>query len=167
MAELSGGCVYLAHHTLEVLAEAGIPCCIQAGTMCWPRVTEEQDDGVSSTHFSYVWEPEHPRSQEQMRAGRLPELHAWVGIPATQEVVDLTTRNFPKACMAVLGEPWLGPKPPDYLWQRELPDWVVYEPNEQATLYTMVRLWKLYQPSYARHLAPRLEEIAKRMGIHG
>ena len=94
-------------------------------------------------------------------------MHAWVGLPDTQEVVDLTTRNFPKACLAVLGEPWLGPEPPDYLWQHEMPNWVVYEANEQATLYAMVRLWRMYEPKYLEFIGSKLDKMAKLMGIHG
>jgi len=165
LVDHSGGCVYYAHYTMEVLAEAGLRPCIQGGTMCWPRVTEEQDDGVSSTHFSYVWEPNHKNSRFAAVFGRLPELHVWVGLPDTQELVDLTVRNFPKACLQVLGEPWLGPHPPDYLWQSEPPERVVYEANEAATFYALCRIWLTYRPRYLEFLKDELEQFAKQWGL--
>lgn len=163
LADSAGACVLLAHHTMEVLIEEGFRPLIQAGTMCWPRVTEEQDDGVSSTHFSYVWEPDHLQSQAQIAAGRLPEMHVWVGLIETGEVVDLTTRDFPRAHRNLLAEPWLGPLPPDYLWCRQLPEWVVYTPNAQATAYAMGRLWEIYRPRYLQHI-PQLQKLVTRVG---
>ena len=156
-----GACLQYAHHTADVINEYGIRALIQGGTMCWPRVTPEQDDGVSSTHFSYVWEPDSKTSRFALAFGALPEIHVWVGIPETNEIVDLTTGKFPEACPVLLGEPWLGPRPPDYLWQKGCPERVVYEANQEATLYALLMIFKRYNPSYLQDAKGMLEQVAK------
>ncbi len=128
-------CLYATAASLVVLHRHGIKAIPQAGDMCWPRITEEKDDGVSPTHWSYVWSPDDYRSAMAIAAGKLPEIHIWVGILDTNEVLDINTKFFPRACKESLGIDWDAPDPPDFLWTREIPDGVVYRPIREATIF--------------------------------
>jgi hypothetical protein len=81
--------------------------------------------------------------------GNLPEMHCWVGIVDSQEIVDFTTRHLKAACAAV-GMEWSAAAPPRYLWckAKEPPDWVVYRPNREASIYACVLLKRLFNPIY-------------------
>ena len=52
-----GLCLFYAHHTAAVLWRHGQRAVIQAGSLQWPRVRREEDDGVINTHFAYEWTP--------------------------------------------------------------------------------------------------------------
>ncbi len=41
-----GLCLYYAHHTLSVLWRHGFRAVVQAGSLQWPRIRKEDDDGV-------------------------------------------------------------------------------------------------------------------------
>jgi hypothetical protein len=114
-------------------AESGVRAVIQAGSFSWPIVPEDLDDGVSPTHFSYVWEPESTVSRQRFRDGLIPEMHIWVGLPETQEIVDLTTCFLPELVVQA-GLKWRTPAPPPFLWvtQDELPERVLYKPDKLA-----------------------------------
>ena len=75
-----GLCLYYAHHTAAVLWRHGLPAVIQAGSLQWPRVRREEDDGQIDTHFAYMWTPTSPESALSVALGNLPEMHVWVGI---------------------------------------------------------------------------------------
>jgi hypothetical protein len=128
-------CLYWAQAASEVITvETGQRTIIQAGQCSWPIVTPEQDDGVSPTHLSFMWDPEHIASRFANAAGRLPECHIWAAIPASGEIIDMTTRFFPEIARGFRLD-WLGPLPPDYFWGTadELPDdRIVYKPNMDA-----------------------------------
>ena len=127
-------CLYWADTTCKVLTSAGIRTVLQAGSMSWPRINPEQDDGVMNTHLSYVWEPHNHTTIQRLMDGLLPEIHIWCAIPETMEIVDLTTRYHQQQCQD-LGMDWLGDPPPDYLWsdQKHWPDRVRYVPDRSAT----------------------------------
>ena len=131
-----GLCLYYARETVAVLRHNGIKAVLQAGSMQWPIVKPEDDDGVSNTHFAYMWEPDHPLSILATKFGALPEIHVWVGLPETQEVVDFSTRYFKEAAEE-RGLKWRTEDPPQYLWAHELPNWVRYVPNRDATIFAM------------------------------
>jgi GNAT superfamily N-acetyltransferase len=149
-----GACFWHALAVIEAAKRHGRRLVLQAGSASWRRVPERLDDGVSATHFSYVWEPDSPLTRAiiaRFFAGdtrMLPEMHVWAGDPATQELVDITTRYWPEQCKSLTGEDWLGPLPPDYLWTtaRDLPDDAVYEPDMRATMLAgkiaMLQGWK-------------------------
>ncbi len=48
-----------------------------AGNASFRVVREADDDGISATHMSYVFNTE-PESIEAMKAGNLPEMHVWL-----------------------------------------------------------------------------------------
>jgi hypothetical protein len=65
---------------------------------------------------------------------RLPEIHAWAGIPKTNELLDFTTKHWVQAAIDK-GHQWPGRKPPDYLWANNetFPEGVFYHPYAEAT----------------------------------
>jgi hypothetical protein len=142
-----GQCLHIAHQVCNVLHKFDQYAVIQAGSLQWPRLRREDDDGVVDTHFSYMWSPLTPQSVVSMAAGNLPEMHVWVGMPDEQILIDFTTK-FLTLAAAKLGMAWTAPEPPKYLWTsaRALPDRVVYTPNAEATLLACRILRKLYKP---------------------
>ena len=128
-----GLCLYYAHHTARILCQHGYKAVIQAGSLQWPRLKD--DDGVSATHFSYMWSPNDLASQVSARMGGLPEMHVWAGIVDQQQLVDFSTRHLVKAA-EVLDLYWTAAAPPQYLWcpASQLPEGVVYRPDRDATI---------------------------------
>ena len=118
-----GLCLHYTKQTLAVLHEQGLRAVLQAGSLQWPLVRPEDDDGVSSTHFAYMWSPTTPQSNLAVAMGNLPEMHCWVGLLDTQEIVDFSVRHLKEAARHH-GLKWTAADPPQYLWTRELPDWV-------------------------------------------
>ena len=146
-----GLCLYYAHHTACVLRRHGVPAVIQAGSLQWPRVRRDEDDGKIDTHFAYMWSPGAPDSALPTAMGGLPEMHVWVGILDTQEIVDFTTRHFVAAALE-RRMIWTARRPPPYLWcpANSLPDWVVYTPNRDASIYACDVLTRLFDPRYLK-----------------
>lgn len=144
-----GLCLYSAHHAASVLWRHGYQAVIQAGSLQWPRVRREEDDGQINTHFAYEWTPHSPESALSVALGNLPEMHVWVGLVDRQEIVDFTTRHL-KAAAAALGMAWTAADPPAYLWcsANATPDWVVYRPDRNASLYACTLLQRLFNPIY-------------------
>jgi len=127
-------CLYWAHYTVEVLMALGIRAIIQAGSASWPRLRPDQDDGVSPTHHSYVWEPDSAATKFRLAAGDLPEMHVWAAIPERGEIIDMTTRYWPDQCLLIQGFDWPGDKPPTFFWGTadEVPDGVIYAADMKA-----------------------------------
>ncbi len=146
-----GLCLYYAHHTAAVLWHHGVPAVIQAGSLQWPRVRREEDDGEINTHFAYMWTPGSVESALSAAMGNLPELHVWVGILDSQEIVDFTTRHLVSAALE-RHMIWTARRPPPYLWcpANSLPDWVVYTPNRDASIYACTVLTQLFDPRYLK-----------------
>lgn len=146
-----GLCLYYAHHTAATLWKHGYKAVIQAGSLQWPRVRPEEDDGRMNTHFAYEWSPHDPASAMSVALGNLPEMHCWVGIVDRQEIVDFTTRHL-KESSERIGIPWTAADPPRYLWceANQLPDWVIYRPNRDASLYVCTILKRLFAPIYLK-----------------
>lgn len=137
--DLHHACGYWAAAVVLELHKIGRRAIIQAGTMQWPCVAV--DDGVGPSHFSYMWEPDHPVTQLRIAQNTLPEMHIWAAVPGKQpgqgELVDLTTCYLPQQCEQKAGIPWTAKKPPDYLWSRMPPDGVVYKVYPDATFLAM------------------------------
>lgn len=140
--DLHHACGYWAAGVVLELHKMGIRAIIQAGTMQWPVVDVADDDGVGHTHFSYMWEPDHPLTRARIAANLLPEMHIWAAIPdpgrpGRGELVDLTTAYLPRQAREKGGVAWRGKKPPEYLWASRPPDRVVYEVHADATFLAM------------------------------
>jgi hypothetical protein len=110
----------------------GIKAWIQAGSISWPMIAKEEDDGVCSTHFSYMWEGFTPHNVNRLACRLLPEMHVWVALPDERQVVDFSTGELPEQAKRA-GFVWTGPKPPDYLWDTHIPEGVRYAPDLDAT----------------------------------
>lgn len=128
----AAACLYWSMHTVGVLKRHSIRAVIQGGSASWPRMRRDQDDGVSPTHFSYVFEIDNPLTIKRIMSNTMPEMHVWVGIPATSEIIDMTTGFWPQQCLALIGADWPGDKPPSYFWSDRMPSGVVYTPDEKA-----------------------------------
>jgi len=133
------GCLFLAVSMIEVARRHGRRLVLQAGTASWRRVRPDQDDGVSATHFSYEWEPWSEQTHQRIADGLLPEMHVWVADPETQEMIDISSKYFPRQCMEMLGVDWPGDLPPDYLWMKAgtVQESCRYIPYEEATIVAM------------------------------
>ncbi len=127
-----GNCVHWSLCAARVLNRYGFKPIIQGGTLQWPMVTEEEDDKVTMSHMGYVWSPNNQISLAAMAAGYMPEMHVWLGLLDTQEIIDFSTGNFSKWALAH-NLPWRMPPSPKYLWGKP-PPWTVYEAIEEATV---------------------------------
>lgn len=125
-------CLDWAALTVQELSRHGERCLLQAGSLYWPCAA--QDDGVSPTHFGYLWEARSATTRERLALGLLPEIHVWAALPDRREIVDLTTRYLPQQARSCAGLEWTAPPPPDYLWcdLGSLPDGVQYRADLTA-----------------------------------
>jgi hypothetical protein len=133
-------CLYWAQVTMRTLLIAGLEPVLQAGDMLWPIVDEDQDDG-GATHFGYEWSPERPESAWALNHGLLPEIHCWVGLPSTGEIVDFSTSNFVRIATDESKLNWRGAHPPKFLWGQPPPR-TIYRPVKEATLFVWQLLMK-------------------------
>ncbi len=146
---LVGQCLSFAWHGYETIRSyPNAPqVVIQAGSASWPRIPMEHDDGKIMTHLSYQFEFDSAsttqflgkllgvsENSEEDTPYSLPEIHIWLALPESKELVDFTIGTWPLACEGILGEPWLAPPPPEYFWGSVLPPFVRYVPNWRATV---------------------------------
>jgi hypothetical protein len=148
-SRLLGNCLEFAYQGYLILNRwPGAPRTIlQAGSAQWPRVPPDLDDGISPTHFAYVWDSDSAiaclvreglapviKRADGHGGCSLPEMHVWLGCPDTGELIDFTTGLWPQACKATLDEGWLAPAPPEYLWTfgDRSPRGVNYHPDRDA-----------------------------------
>lgn len=126
-------CLYWAVVTQRLLKELGKPAILQVGSLQWPRIRPEDDDGVIHTHFSYMWDWEEAKNR--MKQGLMPEFHAWVAVLTDPpEIVDVTTCYLPAQALELANLIWTAPAPPDFLWggEEDIPDGVRYRPDVKA-----------------------------------
>lgn len=112
-----GSCLYLAYYGALEIALRGLRPLLQAGSAGWPRVRTEEDNGAGPTHFSYVWSPAEEPSRMALAVGLMPEMHVWIGLPDSGEIVDFSTGLFPVQAKKLMGYDWpLELLPPSYFW---------------------------------------------------
>ncbi len=155
MGRLAMDSCCLTSATCAVLASAdlGYPCLFQAGSMQWRcRSESEPDDGVSATHFAYMWSPEEAHNRQLLAglknalrraelSGRgldpgsypLPEVHCWAVWPVNTTCVDLTTGTLPDECRRRTGGLWTAPIPPKYFIGVPDGETARYTADEMAT----------------------------------
>ena len=128
-----GVCLYYARFGLKILRGVGIEACLQAGSTFWCRDPCDPFNG----DFGYEWSPMSGVSVEAALAGNLPEIHIWLAVMETQEVIDFSSGLFPVQAVDRLRVGWPGVKPPPFLWVpvAELPREATYIPILPATLY--------------------------------
>ena len=159
--ELRRSCLYHAAFASLAIAKRGVRAILQAGGASWRFKARETDDGTGSTHFSYVFNLTEPSSAARMKSGGLPECHVWCAIPASGEIIDLTTGFLPELLAESLpNETWTEQLPPPYFWgpPEEFRDGWSYAANMEATLLAYRFLKKGHPDVFAemqrRSIAP-------------
>jgi len=78
-----------------------------------------------------------------LKLGMLPEIHVWVGLPDSNQLLDFSTKLLPDQA-ALEGLKWKTAIPPDFLWcgPSQLPDGVIYKPNIDAIGFILNRITK-------------------------
>jgi hypothetical protein len=144
LGDRPGLCLYYAKETMAVFARHGYKAVVQAGSLQWRCLHPEDDDGIISTHFSYMWSPGDPISAFSVALGNLPEMHCWIGLLKEQEIVDFSIRYL-KTAATTLGVKWTATDPPPYLWcsVNDIPDDVWYIPNREASIYASILMERL------------------------
>ncbi len=138
---LEAACLYWAGYTAACLSRRyQLRAIIQAGTTEWPCV--KHDDGVSITHFGYVYEADSNMTRVMLASDLMPEMHVWAAIPSRNEIIDLTTRYLVDQAKHRANITWSAPAPPDFIWSPadELPPGVIYRPDPSATLWALRKL---------------------------
>jgi hypothetical protein len=128
-------CLYSAAFAAIAVARRGERAILQAGSASWPFKAPERDDGTGPTHFGYEFDLRDPLSAACLMNGILPEIHCWAAIPASGELIDLTTGHQPTLMRVVLpGEEWSDAPLPGHFWGKAgaLPERWRYAPNAQA-----------------------------------
>ncbi len=152
-------CVLYAAMGVIMLEKQGIRALLQAGNASYLYKAKECDDGGDS-HFAYVFDPEQPRSAERIRQGMIPEIHCWIGLPETQEVVDVTTRFLPASLVDMNPTAvWTAPRPPDFFWGTadDMPPGWNFECKVEAMRYAFSHIQMSWPLIYIK-----LRDIARR-----
>jgi hypothetical protein len=133
---LRSRCLQWAVYAARALAARGERACVQAGSAAWPCLAV--DDGVSPTHFAYVWDPDSAETSQRTALGLMPEMHAWVALPDSAEIVDLSA-GYQLEQAKLRGVRWTAPPPPEYVWSTaaELPAGVRYSPCVRAIMWCL------------------------------
>lgn len=131
-----GLCLFLAVKLCNELGKHGIRAVLQAGSAQWKCMAI--DDGVSPTHFAYMWEMS-PLTKLRLSQGKMPEMHCWVGLPDTQEIVDISTRDLVMQAKLRADITWTANPPPDYIWSdaEHFPDEARYIVDPLATIVAL------------------------------
>lgn len=142
-----------------LLQRRGQHAVLQAGSAYWHYKAE--DDG-GTTHYSYVFDPKHPRSAQRLAEGRLPEVHCWIGLPRDKEIIDITTRHLPALVQEALNVPWTTPQPPDFFWgnMEDLPAGWHYDCTVPA-IETVLKLAFNYWPELVREHLQLRNKVAR------
>lgn len=134
-----GACLYYAWAVCQAAREQGRRFLVQAGTAYWPRLTPAQDElrTMGEPAFGYEWEPE--KAEGYLARQLMPEMHCWAADPAEGMLIDLTTGDWPRQCLELLGTDWPGIRPPDHIWcsPSALPEGVVYAASRDAGLVAL------------------------------
>lgn len=134
----------------------GIKPMLQAGSAHFRFIPRELDDGFSHTTFSYQWEPKHPLSVARIAKGQLPEIHCWLAIKETREIVDFSTAYIEHHA-AQCGHRWIAPPLPKYLWSTKLPDGMLYLPDLAACHFVK----RFIEEKVCRKLKQNYQPISK------
>jgi hypothetical protein len=130
----------------------------------------DDSTGQFDTNLAYVWSPEDKTSREAYLRIKdalkqqvlptiqvLPEVHCWVALPQTREVIDLTTSGFADEFERLTGQraPADRPPPPYFWGTSDITK--QYAPEEEACemLFLLgLRIFREQQP----HLAALLRD---------
>lgn len=132
---LGRGCYPFMMHGYDVLQRLGFPVIYQAGTASFRAVPEAEDNGTEHTHHTFKFAPEDPGSKAQIEKGLLPEIHCWLALRDTREIVDFST-GFVHLSSRI---PWRMPKLPPYIWCKEGNPYpgTIYQPSLTAIKFLL------------------------------
>lgn len=102
-------------HGAIVLGQFGIRSIPQAGSAWFRFLPAHLDDGVCDTHHAFEWSPRTPQSMQQIARGQLPEIHCWLALPDSREIIDFSTGYIHHGCP----HPWQADPLPRYVWLPE------------------------------------------------
>ena len=109
-------CLLWASAVGEILKGMGIKSAIQAGTAHF-RINHpdrDNDEGQPNA-FSYTYHENE--AMGHLFKGEFPEMHCWLYIPETEEIVDTTTGFQPAQMKKMIGREWDAEiLPPEHLW---------------------------------------------------
>lgn len=128
-------CLYSAAFVAIAVTNRGERAILQAGSASWPFKAAERDDGIGPTHYGYEFDLRDPMSAACLMNGILPEIHCWAAIPASGELIDLTTGHQPALMRVVLPEEeWSAAPLPGHFWGKAdaLPERWRYAPSAGA-----------------------------------
>lgn len=165
-----GSCLYWTFAAGTVLMRHGIRPVVQAGSVCWPmNPIALPPDPI---YFGYRWDAEDSVTIKRMAAGMMPELHVWLGLVDTQEIIDFSVRYFPQQAKTI-GLEWRNVDPPEFLWatEHELPNEVWYAPDRDATRYVVqTRMKELLNENNSSGLGVRIglesKEAVSNLAVH-
>lgn len=135
-AETGMACLYYMQCGMVELHQHGINSVPAAGSASF----EMQPDDGKLSHFAFQWNGDpnaELRRQAQLTSAdavALPEMHCWIYLPDTREVVDFSTGNIPTLAKT-FGFEWKSKPPPPYIFARpeSLFPRAIYLPNRDAT----------------------------------
>lgn len=115
------GCVWWSIAVYRYLQQHGIDCLLQAGTASFQFIEpgSADDDGVSSTNYTYLCEDGAAWLLAKQQLTTLPEMHAWVVVRPQAGgsefvFVDWTSQYLVSLCLQ-LDFVWRQPPPPKVL----------------------------------------------------
>ena len=85
---IAGACVLYAHETAKVLQEEGYTALVQGGSAFW-RMAPDSEPGMTWVGYGF----NKDEAAHAVTRGYLPELHAWVVVMETEELVDCTAKH--------------------------------------------------------------------------
>lgn len=144
-ALIPGGCClpFATHGAYVINQETGLTPILQAGSADFRYIHPKYDDGQINTHFSYHWDPEHPATMEAVTLGKMPEVHCWLAIRETREIVDFSTGFIERQALR-RGLLWQNDPLPDFVWfkEGEQPPGLRYLPDIDAIQFILAFLTK-------------------------
>lgn len=127
-------CLYWMQCGMIELQLFGIRSLPMAGSASF----EFQPDDGKMSHFSFIWNGDpnaEMRRSVVPTAGAipLPEMHCWIYLPDSGEVVDFSTGYIPTLAKA-MGFEWKATLPPPYIWARpeSISPRTIYTPEVDA-----------------------------------
>lgn len=140
-AKMANSCLRLAGVACHVLKDAGLTVAMQAGSAFWPYkhiLLSDEDTNCFGYEYSSRDTARH------ILMGQPPEIHVWVGIGETNEIVDFTAGFQRDQCKSMLGHDWSDECAlPDFIWHNVedcvKKEWS-YRPVKSATQLA-VQIW--------------------------
>lgn len=128
--EQKGACFYYMISTLIVLEDYGFRVTPMAGSAYY----KQTKDGKS---YGYEWSPDTERSRLALEQGGLPEIHCFVGLIDSEEIVDVSVRHV-KTLAKSAGFPFEdGIELPDFVWGDPTTENCCYLAVPAATIFVV------------------------------